>query len=102
MASSRTVVRRLVEGRVYPQVERYKFCETFTIERSPKGFNGPQGNPIDFRYTNPIDVAVYLLGKIGLHKNDDDNFCWGPEVVTNNKGEQIYTRDMNSGNWWRR
>lgn len=97
LAAARTIHERLRDERVYPSVEHYKFDQEFVIRSTPRGCNGPDGDPVLFRYANPIDVAISLLKNTTLHGNDPENFCFEPDL-----DENLFTRDISSGRWLRR
>ena len=102
LSTSKTVLQRLHENRVYPTVQTYKMDRMYTIPSTPPGFNGSKGDPVIFRWSNPMEVAISLLQKSSLHNDDEANFCFDPETVTDESGRRLYTRDVNSGNWWPR
>ena len=102
LSTAQTVLARLHEDRVYPPVQTYKMNMIYTIQSTPPGFNGSKGEPVTFRWANPLEVAVALLQKSSLHNNDEDNFCLDPEMVIDNNGRRLFTRDIYSGNWWPR
>ena len=79
----------------------YSVEEKYTHYDVPQGYNGPDGDPIVFRFANVIEVAKALLNRKFLHHDDPAHFCFEAETVIKN-GSRVYTRDINSGRWWPR
>lgn len=102
LGNARTVFQRLKRGNVYPLPRfGYTLSQTFTLNNTPKGYNGPHGDPLHFRFGDPIQIAVSLLKKTKLHGDLRENFCFKPEVVIRD-GVRVFTRDINSAFWWER
>lgn len=103
MARFRTVKKRLKDGYHYPQVDVYKFDKEMKLEVPlPLGGNGQEKVELNvkFRYMDTMDAIVSLLLDKSLHGDKEENFVWNAETVRTITGHRLYTRDLNSGQWW--
>lgn len=105
MARFRTVRKRLKEGYYYPRVDPYRFDHEMNIE-VPIMLSANRQEKVDlkvkFRYMDIMDAIVSLLLDTSLHGDKESNFVWDAETVRTTTGHRVYTRDLNSGEWWER